>query len=298
MRLREPSSTRTATLTERGVRPVNQDAVLSARFPDGSEIIAVADGMGGQAAGEVASRLALGILETALRNGEPLDAAVQAANTAVFEEARVQPDCAGMGTTIVAVHRYGDEYMVANVGDSRAYRIDDNGIRQLTLDHSFVAEARRAGALHDADRSPWRNAVTRAVGTDAQVQVDCFGPHSSNEPHSLLLCTDGLYRVLSDEQLRQAVHHADPAAAARNLVDAAAAAGSSDNISLAIIEFAAPAAPARAPAPPALAVPVSGPGGSQNARSWHDWKSTADTVMFSALLLLVIYLAVAALTRR
>src|SRR5690606_29073330 len=147
MRLRESFSTRTATLTERGVRPVNQDAVLSARLPDGSEIIAVADGMGGQAAGEVASRLALGILETALRNGEPLDAAVQAANTAVFEEARVHADYAGMGTTIVAVHRYGDEYMVANVGDSRAYRIDDSGIRQLTLDHSFVAEARRAGAL-------------------------------------------------------------------------------------------------------------------------------------------------------
>lgn len=291
-----PFDKRSALLTEQGQRRVNQDAVLSAVLPDGSELVAVADGMGGQAAGEVASRLALEVLHAALRHGETLETAVQAANAAVFDEARGRPDYAGMGTTLVAVHRRGDSYLIANVGDSRAYRADTSGIVQLTLDHSFMAEAERSGgaAVQEAERSPWRNAVTRAIGTEAHVQVDHFGPHDATEPHTLLLCTDGLYRVLSEEQLRSGLIDAiSPADAAHALARAADNAGSDDNISLAVVQFGDPIA---ASSRESLAPPrhPDDRAGQKRVRV-HDWKSTADAVMFMVLLILVIYLAVAGL---
>jgi PPM family protein phosphatase len=294
-----PFEKRSALLTEQGQRRVNQDAVLAVVLPDGSELLAVADGMGGQAAGEVASRLALAVLQAALHNGEGLEAAVHAANTAVFEEARSRPDCAGMGTTLVAMHRRGDSYMLANVGDSRAYRVDEHGVHQLTLDHSFLAEARRSGgvARREAERSPWRNAVTRAIGTDARVQVDSFGPYDSREPHSLLLCTDGLYRVLSDEQLQTRVRDAaSPHDAVVNLARDADAAGSDDNISLVVGQFGI--APGSAHDPPVAVRRWSLHRPVQKRRKTPDWKSTADAVMFMVLLIVVIYLAVAGLRGR
>lgn len=312
---------RGAFLSERGLRRVNQDAVLMAELADGAELIAVADGMGGQAAGEVASRHALDVLHAALRDGADLRSAIQSANAAVLSESHGRPEYAGMGTTLVAVLRRGDSYTVANVGDSRAYLIGAGRIRQLTRDHSFIAEAGEAGGLSlaEAERSPWRNAVTRALGTGHELEVDCFGPHDAREPHTVLLCTDGLYRAVPDEQLLGAIiAAAEPAAAVTALAQAAHRAGSDDNITLAIVEFGggahavqspraasvqsprAPAAFSREPAEStARREARRDHTGSARSGAWktslQDWKFTLDYVMFTIVLVLVIYLAVAGL---
>jgi PPM family protein phosphatase len=292
-----PFSERGAFLSERGKRRVNQDAVLMIELPDGTELVAVADGMGGQAAGEVASTRAVEVLHTALRDGRDLVAGMQLANAAVLAESSGRPERAGMGTTLVALHRRGASYMVANVGDSRAYRIDSGGIRQLTQDHSFIAEAGQAGglSLEEAERSPWRHAVTRAIGTEHALKIDCFGPHDAQEPHSVLLCTDGLYRVISDEDLMGAVVTAtEPGEAVRALVAAAYRAGSDDNISLAILQFGA-ALPAAVPVNSTR--PTDGAPRRRPAPARY-WNSGADSVIFIILLILVVYMAIAGLMGR
>lgn len=223
-----------------GRRPVNQDAVLIADLPHGGELVAVADGMGGHAAGEVASRRALEVLQEALAGGAELQDGVLAANVALFDEASIHAEHHGMGSTVVALVRNGTSYVVANVGDSRAYRIDGDGVLQLTQDHSFVAEAVKSGQLtvEEAEKSRWRNAVTRALGTERAVQVDCFGPFDAIAAHTVLLCTDGLYRVLGEADLQElSLRTADPSSAAEALAAAAYDAGADDNISVAVIRF-------------------------------------------------------------
>lgn len=232
------SQLRTGCHTECGRRPVNQDAVLAVRLADGRELVAVADGMGGHSAGEIASQRALETLWTRLKAGAALRVAVADANAAVHAEAAANPAWNGMGTTLVAMLRAGSSYEIANVGDSRAYRITTDTVAQITTDHSFVAEATREAQLaaHDIARSRWRNALTRALGTDAAVEVDCFGPFDADEPHAVLLCSDGLYRSVSDDVLRQHVGSTtDPWEAARALTAAAYRNGSADNISAAVI---------------------------------------------------------------
>jgi PPM family protein phosphatase len=232
---------RSASLTERGRRAVNQDAVLVAEVA-GQELVAVADGMGGHAAGEIASRRALEVLREAIQGGATLDAAMRNANAAVYELAAARPELHGMGTTLVALLRRGPRYMIANVGDSRAYRVDRHGIHQLTRDHSFVAEASGSGSMsaEDAERSPWRNAVTRAIGTDRLIEVDCYGPFDATEDHTILLCTDGVYRAVPDDDLRRiTLEGGQPEDAARDLLKAAFRAGSDDNISAGVVRFGA-----------------------------------------------------------
>ena len=235
-----PLATRSASLSECGRRPTNQDAVLVAALADGAELVAVADGMGGQAAGEIASSRTLEVLRRALDGGSDLAGAVLAANRAVFEEANTHPEHQGMGTTLVALLRRAGTYTIANVGDSRAYRIDGQGVRQLTLDHSFVAEAVRSGQLsmEEAEKSPWRHAVTRAVGTAPELEVDCHGPFDATDRHAVLLCTDGMYRAVTDEEIGRIVDDgAPPDAAVRALAARAYQAGSDDNITLALVRF-------------------------------------------------------------
>jgi PPM family protein phosphatase len=224
-----------------GRRRSNQDAVVARRLPTGAELVAVADGMGGHSAGEVASEMALEVLVAELEAGAELASAVTEANRRVFAAARENARWQGMGTTLVALLRTGDEYCIANVGDSRAYRIDADGIRQLTDDHSYVAEARRTGTMTEAQlaASPWRNALTRSVGTDAGVEVDLFGPFPATSPHAVLLCSDGLYKVVADTVLQEYVLSLDdPGQAAEVLTALAYRRGSDDNISVAVAEFA------------------------------------------------------------
>lgn len=232
---------RSAATSVQGRRPSNQDAVADVRLPDGRHLVAVADGMGGHSSGEVASSLALEVLVDELRAGARLLEAVQSANAAVFEEAARDASRAGMGTTLIALLRTDAVYEIANVGDSRAYRLDPRGIARLTKDHSFAEEA-ASKALMGPDeiaRSPWRNALTRSIGTQESVEVDLFGPFEiAGRPHTVMLCSDGLYRSLSDDA---AWHHLigapDPTTGARILIDLALRHGSDDNISVAVVAF-------------------------------------------------------------
>jgi serine/threonine protein phosphatase PrpC len=144
-----------------------------------------------------------------------------------------------MGITLVAMVLEGDSYQIANVGDSRAYLLSGDGIRQVTEDHSYVNEAIKQGQSEsEAVASQWRNILTRAIGTDANVVVDLFGPFSVENDTAVLLCSDGLYKALTDSDLRDLfVQSMGPSGAAQALVDAAYEGGSDDNISVAIAEF-------------------------------------------------------------
>ena len=221
-----------------GRRKGNQDAVYIGRLADGREIMVVADGMGGHQGGETASRQALATVIERLQDGRSLSDAIVDANEAVLRQAREKPELSGMGTTMVVMLRSGDRYQIANVGDSRAYRIDATGIEQVTSDHSFVAEAMGSGKMtaEEIKRSRWRNALTRAVGTEERLEVDVFGPFDVNEPHSVLLCSDGLHGVIAEEDICRTVHDtSDAAIAAQLLVELAYGSGSKDNITAALV---------------------------------------------------------------
>lgn len=228
---------RLATESIAGQRPYQEDAVLAETLPDGRTLVAVADGMGGHAAGEVASGLALETLRELLEGGASLGEAFRAANDRVRARA-TEPDKHGMGTTLVAALLEGSSFRIANVGDSRAYLLSPRDIRRLTEDHSFVAEAvRRGQSEEEAMDTPWRDALTRSVGTEGEVAVDEFGPFTLEHGTALLMCSDGLYKTLRDEDLRTLyARSGDPEAAARALVSAAYHGGSDDNISVAIVE--------------------------------------------------------------
>ncbi|MEE8385808.1 MAG: protein phosphatase 2C domain-containing protein, partial [Dehalococcoidia bacterium] len=185
-----------------GQRPYQEDAHLSENLTDGRLLLAVADGMGGHAAGEVASALALEVLVEALEDGQALDAAFRLANERVHTKAR-EPGKQGMGTTMVAMLLDGGSYTVANVGDSRGYALSGDGVRRITMDHSYVAEAiKRGQSEEEATQSEWRDALTRSIGTEPEVEVDVFGPFPLEQNTALLLCSDGLYKTLADEDLR------------------------------------------------------------------------------------------------
>lgn len=220
----------------RGRRDTNQDAALVRDLADGRVLVAVADGMGGHEGGAEASRRALDALHDTIVGGGSLEDGIDAANSAVYERAASDPSLKGMGTTLVVLLGERDRYRIANVGDSRAYRVEDGRIRQLTVDHSFASEALDKGmSKEEIDASPWSNALTRAVGTDPQVEVDVFGPFSTETLHWICLCTDGLYRMLSDDQIMEVVSGAaDVEGTSRRLADLAYAAGASDNITVAL----------------------------------------------------------------
>ena len=221
-----------------GRRPYNEDSLLVHTLPDGRVLVAVADGMGGHAAGGVASALALEVLREAVIDGADLATGCVLANGRVYAQASAEPDKLGMGTTLVTMLADGHEFVIANVGDSRAYRIDSDGVHRLTEDHSYVAEAIRGGqSEEEARRSPWRNALTRAIGSGLDVKVDVFGPFPLEGDLVVLLCSDGLFKALSDGEIRQLfAASADAGDAARALVAAAYEAGSDDNITVVVAE--------------------------------------------------------------
>jgi len=223
-----------------GQRPYQEDSVLAESLSDGRVLVAVADGMGGHAAGEVASALALETLVAALEEGQALDDAFTTANSRVHAKA-AEPDKQGMGTTLVAALIEDGEYMIANVGDSRGYLLSGDGIRQLTADHSFVAEAMKRGQSEaEAMATPWKDALTRSIGTEESVEVDVFGPFPVKEDTALLICSDGLYKTLSDDDLLRIFLSAEgPRGAAQSLVSSAYDNGSDDNISVVLAEYGA-----------------------------------------------------------
>ena len=217
------------------IREINEDAYL---VDEGMGLIAVADGMGGHRAGEVASVTALEALRAAVRQGKPLREAIEDANGAVFDKSASHDDFRGMGTTLTAgTLAAGNTLIVGHVGDSRAYLLRDGEFRQLTTDHSRVQELVDDGRLtaDEAAVHPMRNVVTRAIGMDSSVDVDVY-PVQLELGDVVLFCSDGLTGMLQDDfvgaELRR---ESDPARVAMRLVDEANRAGGEDNITVVVV---------------------------------------------------------------
>jgi PPM family protein phosphatase len=208
-------------------------------------LFAVADGMGGAKAGEVASGLAAAAVQESGNDGESGEARVAAlieeANRRVFRRATEDRDASGMGTTMTVALVEDEEVAIGHVGDSRAYLIRGGRLEQLTDDHSLVAELVRSGKLtpEEAESHPQRSVITRALGTEADVDVDTFSVEAS--PGDLfLLCSDGLTTMVDDETILDAVerHRRNLKAAAKALVNAANRGGGEDNITVVFFEVA------------------------------------------------------------
>jgi serine/threonine protein phosphatase PrpC len=200
-------------------------------------LFAVADGMGGAQAGEVASRLAASALETDESDGlqglERIDALIQEANRRIYDRASTDPSASGMGTTMTVALVEGMTVAIGHVGDSRAYLVRGDQMEQLTEDHSLVNELMKTGKLseEEAHVHPQRSVITRAVGTDPDVDVDGF-TIEAEEGDVFLLCSDGLPDMVEDEEILELVHanRDDLEKAVRSLVAAANRGGGEDNI--------------------------------------------------------------------
>ncbi len=245
-RFHQPLSTdrlplRSSWYTDQGRRPANHDAVVVRTLPDGRELATVCDGIGIHASNRAASHVAIDGLVAALTRGDGLEEAVAAANRAVLAAADHEEDRDVMGTTLVALLRAGSRYSVANVGDSRAYRLGTDGILSLTRDHSFVAEAMADGRMsrEEAESSPWRNAVTRHLGSDPAPAVDIFGEFDASEPHLAVLCSDGLHSVLDEAAILEIAETSQGIKdLARELGEEALRRGADDNVTVAVLAFA------------------------------------------------------------
>jgi serine/threonine protein phosphatase PrpC len=207
-------------------------------------LFAVADGMGGARGGEIASRVAATALgESVDGSGEDrVVALIQEANRQVYERAREDSDASGMGTTITVALFENGIVSIGHVGDSRAYLIRDHKVDQLTEDHSLVAELVRSGRLspEEAESHPQRSVITRALGTDPDVDVDSFSIEA--RPGDLfLICSDGLTSMVDDEAILDVVEprRDDLDAAAKELIAAANRSGGEDNITVVFFEVVA-----------------------------------------------------------
>ncbi len=226
------------------VRANNQDAILVAE-----PVFAVADGMGGHAAGEIASQVAI---ESLQNDDAPtlaaLESSVRRANRAVWERAGTDVDLRGMGTTLCVVAlapapsddqgASGDRILVANVGDSRVYQFHDGDITQITDDHSLVEDLVREGRLSpdDARTHPQRNILTRVLGNEPDVEVDVWEivPQRGDR---YLLCSDGLFNEVDDDRIAAVLRRlADPEDAAHELVALANQHGGRDNVSVVVVD--------------------------------------------------------------
>ena len=259
------------------VRSNNQDSHLTS-----DPLYAVADGMGGAAAGEVASALAIEALNNGFHHSGPptpdlLIQAAQTANRAVWDEAEANPEMRGMGTTLVAIALVaGPELAIINIGDSRLYVLHDHELRQITFDHNLVAEMVAEGRITPAEAEvhPRRNIMTRALGVEPEVPIDLF-VEEAVPGDRYLLCSDGLPREVHDGLITSLLERfADPQAAAKELVDEANRRGGNDNITVVVVDVvdeepaatgndATTALPVAAPEDPTAEQPAgtAGPGG-------------------------------------
>ncbi len=248
---RDEASIILGSLTHVGmVRAANQDAYCALLPPDApagaDALLAVADGMGGHLAGDVASAMAVhglvdllsdrefthGVDEAESGWGVLLGEAITRVNADIFQAA-MMPEKRGMGTTLTAVVVAGTTLNIGHVGDSRAYLLRDAHFHQVTSDHSWVAEQVARGTLSQeaADVHPDRNVLTRAVGTTLQLKVEVLALEL-REGDTLLLCSDGLHSLVPDEDIAGVLMGLDPVAAAQTLVDRANDLGGNDNVTV------------------------------------------------------------------
>lgn len=220
------------------VRPINEDRYLVPE--EGDSIVLVADGMGGHKAGEVASETAAQTIRACAvkMHGREISIKtalkwVRQANQIIYRMANEKPECMGMGTTMTFLYFMDKHALLAHVGDSRCYRIRDGRIMQLTKDHSLVAELVRIGEItpEQARNHPYRNIITRALGTDDYVAVDAQDiPVEENDVY--LLCSDGLSNYLEEDELLHAVQNQPSDALCDHLVQIALDRGGRDNITV------------------------------------------------------------------
>lgn len=237
---------KTFSITDIGKRrKINQDFVYTRETAIGNlpNIFIVADGMGGHNAGDYASKVTVETIVEEVENSfekNPVlifGKAIETANERIRRKASEEADFEGMGTTVVVATCQGKYLQVANVGDSRLYIVNDKEIKQITRDHSLVAEMVRMGGLgkEEARNHPDKNIITRAVGASRTVEPDFFAAELEEED-IVLMCSDGLTNMLEDEEIRMIVSGArDVAEKAYMLVEAANDNGGRDNISVILI---------------------------------------------------------------
>ncbi len=258
------------------VRDSNEDAYLV-----GDSVFAVADGMGGHLAGEVASSLALEpitnldghIFRDASGAVAALREAVVAANATVAEMAESDPSYRGMGTTLTAAMVEGRRLHVAHVGDSRAYLLRDGQFSQLTDDHTFVQHLVDEGQItrEEAEQHPQRSIITRAIGVSQDIEVDSMSL-DLQPGDQLLLCSDGLTGVVPDDLIAEGLlAGSDPESTVRQLIDLANDAGGPDNVTVILLRYEADdlpveRAPERADAPATVSITTRQEAG--NAKDW------------------------------
>ena len=240
-------------LTDVGqVRTVDEDSILVADLSFGVNskssnfhLLVVADGMGGHAKGEEASKIALSAISRSviseLVNDTPftklLEQGIQNANQDILDYTTRNPESSGMGTTSVCAIVEGNAVHLANVGDSRAYVISDDEIRRVTKDHSFVQSLVDQGKITEAEsrEHPQKNVITKAVGIGTSIEADTMRLTLDSD-ESLLLCCDGVIAHLPDDDIHKIIRDSpDPQTACQEIVDMANERGGSDNISLIIL---------------------------------------------------------------
>lgn len=218
------------------VRKNNEDALIFIE----PETFAVADGMGGQAAGEIASKILIDTAKNFLptvpepHNEDILKKVIMKSNAAILREAANNPEYRGMGTTATILHIYKSRAYYAHVGDSRIYRLKNNILEQITQDHSYVENLVRKGEITAAEARvhPMKNLLTQAVGAVPEVEVDTAS-FSVNIGDIFLLCTDGLTNMVDDKKITEILlSSGNPA---ENLIQAALDNGGADNVSVIVV---------------------------------------------------------------
>ena len=229
------------------VRKQNEDALHIEQLNKSTLLCVVCDGMGGAKAGNVASSLAADTFTQEIKRiwkrrrkntvEQLMFGAVDLANDTVYQQSKVSDAYTGMGTTLVAALVRGKNVNIVNVGDSRAYSISAEGIRQITVDHSVVQMMIQRGELsaQNAKRSPGKNYITRAIGTEETVTCDGFITQLQKGEY-LMLCSDGLTNVVNDQEiLFEVLHGGTPDTCCQRLIEIARHRGAPDNVTCALI---------------------------------------------------------------
>ncbi len=226
-------------------RDHNEDELVTFETSDGALVLVVADGMGGHLAGEVASKIAVDVLQRELTapSADPATAlrtAIERAHQEVWDEAERDAEKAGMGSTVVAAIVVGNTAYLANAGDSPAYLIRDGETEQLTHDHGLVAEQVDAGLIteDDAEHHPFRHILTRCLGAESKVDVEVYPPRELQSGDVLLLCSDGLTEHVKKREIAALVDGPDPNAIAQGLIDVTNQRGGHDNITVIVARVA------------------------------------------------------------
>ena len=239
--------TKFAGKSDKGLlRRLNEDAFCIIEGVDGAPLLlAVADGMGGHLAGDIASQTAISVIRDEIA-AKPLDTSnkesvnsrlaeiVHTANDVIYEKSRSEPDCFGMGTTLIIAVVTGGDLAIAHIGDSCAYYLRDGEMHKITTDHTYVEELVKIGSLtrEEAARHPKRNVITKAVGGMDSINADIYWVELQ-ENDRVLLCSDGLSKMLSESEIGSALQESgDPVEICEALVANSNRRGGLDNITV------------------------------------------------------------------